>query len=96
MISDETPILTVVISEIILGEALKFAPHFNKTSAQAELCYRAETCFENNKIFRKRIKSKNGREYMHSFMRHWLAAHLLKNGVSRETIPLQWSNGKEP
>jgi len=50
MISDETPILTVVISDIIIGEAMKFATHFDKIKAQTELCYRAEKCFENNKI----------------------------------------------
>jgi hypothetical protein len=40
------------------------------------LCGRARKFAEVNESFRKKLRSARGREWLYSFMRHWLAAEL--------------------
>ncbi len=93
MISDETPIVPCIVADIVISEARTFAS-FDNDSAESYILARAENCFEKNKSFRRKILGNKGREYLYAFMRHWLAAHLLDNGISREKIPASWANGQ--
>lgn len=93
-ISDDTPILPHVIAAMVIAEAGPLIEHA-PADPSARLCARAERHYvgDGGPQFAKRIRSKYGREYLHTFMRHWLAAELIEVGVSRCQLPYEWGTG---
>lgn len=97
-ITDDTPIIPEIIADAVIAEAGDLIYHLNPDAVptpRARLVARAERHYQGDggPQFAKRIRSKFGREYLHSFMRHWLAAELLEAGVSRCQLPYEWGTG---
>ena len=95
-ISDATPIIPEIIADVVVREAGNLIEHAHAPAeAVARLCARAERHYQGagGAQFAKRIRSRSGREYLHAFMRHWLAAELLAAGVSRCQLPYEWGTG---
>jgi len=93
-IATETPIIPELLAEIVVNEAVTLIGERAREHAPAEyLVTRAERHFQENPAFSKGVRGSGGREYLLAFLRHWLAAHLLKHGTSRYEIPTHWANG---
>lgn len=96
-IESDTPLIPEVIADTVcreVGELIEHAP----ADAAARLCERAERHYQGagGPVFAKRIRSKYGREYLYSFMRHWLIAMLVDSGCPREALPPGFANGQDP
>lgn len=85
-ISDDTPICTeivaeTVVNELLCGEIKTVMTEKEYVDAYKHLVEHAETIYQHNADFRKKIKGKGnrGRDYLYSFMRHWLSAWVAKN-----------------
>lgn len=93
-ISTDTPLLPHVIADMVIAEAGPLIEHA-PSDAASRLCARAERHYagDGGPQFAKRLRSKHGREYLHSFMRMWMASELLEVGVSRCQLPYEWGTG---
>ena len=93
-ISDDTPLIPELIADMVIGEAGPLIEHA-PADPLARLAARAERHYQGagGPQFAKRLRSKCGREYLHAFMRHWLAAELIEAGVSRCQLPYEWGTG---
>ena len=82
------------IADAVIAEAGPLIGHA-PADPRARLAARAERHYhgEGGPQFAKRIRSKYGREYLHSFIRHWLAAELIEAGVCRCQLPYEWGTG---
>ena len=95
-IFDDTPLIPEILAQVVVREAGNLIEHVHAPAeAVARLAARAERHYqgEGSPLFAKRIRSKQGREYLHAFMRHWLAAELIEAGVSRCQLPYEWGTG---
>jgi hypothetical protein len=92
-IAETTPIVPVIIADIIAEEGHRIDERLDLQSASNHLVEKAEYLFKVNRDFCARIRSAKGREYLYSFMRHWLAAWMLKKGTPRSMLPSSWCNG---
>ena len=93
-ISDDTPIIPEIIADAVIAEAGNLIEHA-PADPLARLCERAERHYHGvpGCAFTRRIRSHSGREYLHAFMRHWLAAELIEVGVCRCQLPYEWGTG---
>ena len=93
-ISEDTPLIPEIIADMVIAEAGPLIEHAH-ADPLARLVARAERHYHGagGPQFAKRIRSASGREYLHAFMRHWLAAELIEAGVSRCQIPYGWGTG---
>jgi hypothetical protein len=76
----DTPLVPRAAAEQVLDEASRLVhKHLPRDWAEM-LAQRAEATYENGIRFRRRIQSlgDEGREWLWAFMRHWLAALILK------------------
>lgn len=93
-IYEDTPLIPEIIADTVCREACS-AGLTPPEGAVASLAARAERQYAGagGPQFAKRCRSASGREYLYAFMRHWLAAMLLRNGTPRDSIPQSWANG---
>ncbi len=86
-IFEDTPIIPEVIADAVCAEAGELVRFFLDEPV-VSLCERADRHYQGagGPSFARRIRGKDGREYLHGFMRHWLAAMLLEAGCPREKI----------
>lgn len=95
-ISEDTPLIPEIIADIVVREAGNLIEHaLAPAEAVSRLAARAERHYagDGGPQFAKRIRSTHGREYLHAFMRHWLATELIEAGVSRCQLPYEWGTG---
>ena len=95
-IADDTPLIPEIMADVVVREAGDLIEHAPAPAeAVARLAARAERHYKGDggPQFAKRLRSASGREYLHAFMRHWLAAELLAAGVSRCQLPYEWGTG---
>jgi hypothetical protein len=101
-IEDDTAILPWVVADCVIREIERYlwpkgdqglrGPNASDDLAD-KLAEKANTVYQHNKRFRKAIRSKNGnygRDYLYSFMRHWVAGECLDRGLS---VPASFANG---
>jgi hypothetical protein len=81
-ISESTDIIPAMLAETIVSQ-YKID---NKQESASYLVERAESHFKGNSQFRKGVKQKEnkGRDYLESFMRHWLAGYLFPSAPKGE------------
>jgi hypothetical protein len=59
-----------------------------------DLCDQARDCFAASQPFRKMIRGGSGREYLYSFMQHWLASMIKKSHLEIfKSIPSEYCLG---
>lgn len=95
-IATDTPLVPQILADVVVREAGNLIEFVHAPAEiTTRLCDRAERHYKGDggPQFAKRIRSKYGREYLHSFFRHWLAAELLEVGVSRCQLPYEWGTG---
>lgn len=95
-IYEDTPLVPEILADVVVREAGDLIGHLHAPAEiVSHLAARAERHYagDGGSKFAKRIRSKHGREYLHAFMRHWLAAELLEAGVSRCQLPFEWGTG---
>lgn len=68
-IEDDTPIIPMALAQSVTND-IGFARH---------LVARADIVYAHNERFRKKVRGRNGLDYLETFMRHWLMA--LQNGT---------------
>lgn len=88
-ICDETPIIPEIIADMVCDEAGGLISFLNpKYPPAVRLCERAERHFQGagGPSFARNIRGSKGREYLASFMRHWLAAMLIEAGCPRAQV----------
>lgn len=98
LIHTDTPIMPWIIAENVIHEFEMY------TGVQLEdwqdivdrLTAKAEQCYQHNEYFRKRLRSpgNRGRDYLYSFMRHWLSGEL-KGRPEYTLIPELFKMGHE-
>lgn len=78
--TDIIPAAETIVSEYKVTDKLK-AAHY--------LTMRAENIFAENAQFRKGVKQSGnkGRDYLESFMRHWLAGYVYPNATYKSAPP---------
>jgi len=76
----ETPLAAHVAAEAVLEEAQAYLNAELPRAWIAALSRRAQLHYANHPRFRKRLRSSGdkSREWLYAFMRHWLAARILK------------------
>ena len=90
-IEEATPLLPIIIASNVREEVR----HLNPGQGAVErLAARAEEHYRNSVEFRRKLRGAKGREWLYAFMRHWLAAELVKAGCAREALPEGWANGQ--
>lgn len=52
----------------------------NKDDIAAEMSYRTEAIYQQDSRFNARIRSEEGRDFLYSFMQHWMCGRLHKEG----------------
>ena len=102
-IEADTSILVDVVAESVCDEASRLLDKpLDDERLIGYLVEHAETIYANNPNFRKNIRSEAnhgnaGRDYLYSYMRHWLASKLSKQGYSRKLlIDSGFSMGEDP
>ena len=80
-ISDDTEIIPEAVARTVINEAEILRSLPVPDSAEDELVTRAEELYKHNETFRKKIRRNNekARDYLYSFMQHWLDAIVKKN-----------------
>jgi hypothetical protein len=75
-IEHDTPLVPRAVAEGVWEEASVLVKASLPRSWMVQLTERAETVYEHNRRFRSLIRARgnHGREWLWSFMRHWLAA----------------------
>lgn len=87
-IFEDTPLIPEIVAESVCEEMRETLDRFQfDTRPELALCERAERHYSENKSFSRKIRGRNGREFLYAFMRHWLAGMLLKAGAQRGEIP---------
>lgn len=86
-ISEDTPLIPEIIADQVIAEARQ--KHSDLPEGLCDrLCVRAEMHYQQGKQFTRKIRSSKGREWLHAYMVHWLAAILIRgNFPHREIIP---------
>lgn len=90
----ETPLVPSIIAELVTDEARTFATTLPPGLAES-LAERAEKHFSQGGEFARKLRGRNGREHLYSFMRHWCAGVLVTTGTPRDSIPATWMNGQQ-
>jgi hypothetical protein len=92
-----TPIVPRAIMEAVCEEAGQWLGHPLPRRWIRELTCRANTIYANNPRFRRKIHARDeqGRDYLWSFARHWLAGLILKQRPHDYTrLPASFSIGQ--
>jgi hypothetical protein len=92
-IPEDTPLIPEIIAEQVVSEIRHLNP---PAEAAASLAARAEDHYNRDKGFTRKVRSARGREWLYSFMRHWLAGDMVRAGCPRENLPPGFANGQEP
>lgn len=97
LIQDDTVLLPDVIASQVVREVEVWAGGElpDRETLVTSLSAKAQHIYEANKRFRNKLRSKSnaGRDYLYTFMRHWLYAEL--NGLALgNKIPSGFANGK--
>ena len=94
-IEKDTPLLPEVVADSVLGEASRFLGKDLPDEWVVLLADKCEGCYNaKNPQFKRKMKGANGREWLYSFMRHWLTGLLFKydrpsyEKVSRTEFPI--------
>lgn len=99
-IEDETPIMPIVIADSVIRELLAFGIELPNPDEYAdELATRADTAYQHNDDFRKKIRSAGnaGRDWLYAFMRHWLSSLVQKKDrAAYAKISPEFRMGHEP
>lgn len=93
-IAEDTPLVPHIVADIVAGEAETLVRREVLRGLRNHLVGKAESTYLKNTSWRKKIRGRNGREYLYSFMRHWAAAWMLNNGIRRGEIPTNFANGQ--
>lgn len=95
-IKDSTPLLPYVIADMVVSEVERFlkldVP--GRESRITQLVETAEQCYQANERWRHKIRGRCGREYLYSFMRHWLSAELKWMWPPFKAVPTRFWNGE--
>lgn len=92
-IENDTPLLPVVVADAVVREVEQFGGELaNRDSLVTILADKAETIYQNNPRFRRRIRAVYGREYLYAFMRHWLTGEL-SGYVNGKKLPESFAVG---
>lgn len=77
----DTPLLPRIVAESICGEAATFLRDDLPMQYAARLAARAVRLYACNAAFARRMRApgNTGREWLRSFMRHWLASYLSRD-----------------
>ena len=98
-ISSSTPIVPSAIAIAVWEEACIFLNAKLPRSWMIELTRRAEIIFRHHKTSRSRIRTSgnSGRDYLWTFMRHWLAGLIIEHDpVLADRLPASYRIGKAP
>ncbi len=97
-IETDTPALPHVIAACVVEEASAWLREPLPAAWVSQLAARAETAYERNEPFRRRIRGKGdtGRDWLWAFMRHWLSARLLRRRPDlHRRLPSGYHVGRE-
>lgn len=92
-------IVPEIVADSVIGEVERFVERSftpkDRDTWESELVTRAHTVYTANKTWARKLRGRNGREVLYSFMRHWLAAILHKHtpGIYR-VLPKSFANGQ--
>lgn len=101
-IEDDTPIVPWIVADSVIREIERYlwpdgSQGLRGPSASNDLADiladKANRVYQHNPAFRKAIRSKRGnygRDYLYSFMRHWVAGECLDRGIR---VPASFANG---
>lgn len=79
-IEELTPIIPIAMAESVVDKAARLLDEdLQNTTLAEQLVRTAETIFQHNKTFRKKVMATNGRDYLWGFMQHWLTSDLLES-----------------
>ena len=100
IIEKETMLLPSVVADCVIQELecwFRQAFHMRE-EMHAALCERAQGCYQHNERFRKWLKRpKQGRDYLYSFMRHWLTGEVKdRYPALYPKLPYEYWNGRDP
>lgn len=90
LIQDDTALLPYVVADNVIREAVAHCSIAGTRELADKLANDADRIYQRNDHFAKRMRGKDGREYLYAFMRHWLSADLGKRGI---TVPAHFANG---
>ena len=89
LIEEDTPIIPEIVAESVVDEATRLAPDHaaallsRRAELAAALAWRANAAYgsDPDSVWSKSIRGRGnrGRDTLHAFMRHWLAAELKRN-----------------
>lgn len=98
-IATDTCILPAVIADTVIRQLEVYLKVSLPADFAARLEERAEATYSANEQFRRRVRASGdkGRDYLYTFMRHWLAA-LVKEFVPEQfpRLPEGFAQGAEP
>jgi hypothetical protein len=102
LIENDTPILPWIVADCVIREIELYlwpdgsqglrGPNTSDDLAD-KLADKANHIYQSNPHFRKAIQSKRGnygRDYLYSFMRHWVASECISRGLK---VPASFANG---
>jgi hypothetical protein len=98
-IEGRTAILPYVVADCVLGELERYfgGTPFAARDAIAEKLYeKAQACYQSKgSQFQKKVDSKAGRDYLYTFMRHWLSGEIKDRYGDRafEALPYRYCAG---
>lgn len=96
-IYSETPLVPIAAADAVVEEVEQYLKKSvpDARGLAADVAEDAETHFESNARFRRRIKGRNGRDVLYAFMRHWTAARLRRAAPSiYRRLPPSFANGE--
>lgn len=105
-IADSTPILPLVIADCVVGEVENYLRRDlpEREAFVTQLAETADQLYKHSPRWHRRIKGNLGRDYLYSFMRHWLSAmlkdfwppfsHVPQTFWSGEQLPLAPRSGR--
>lgn len=94
-IEKQTDILVGVVAQSVCLEACQHIGSEKPYEYIDFLANKAESCYNKRENFRKKINGRNGRDWMYSFMRHWISAKIKEEmGVAAfKKLPADYSVG---
>lgn len=101
-IEDDTPLMPWVVADCVIRELEMYlypkgdqglrGPSASHDLADV-LADKANTVYQRNPRFREWMRGKHGRDYLYTFMRHWLSAEVKDRFGIR--VPESFANGWE-
>lgn len=99
LIEDRTAILPYVVADCVLGELERYfggLPFADRDAIAEKLYEKAQACYQSKgSQFQKKVDSKAGRDYLYTFMRHWLSGEIKDRYGDRafEALPYRYCAG---